>query len=71
VHAEAIRIHPFEDGNGRSTRALLNWILVRLGLRPIAFDIVKQEYLACLNHYYSTGDIQPLIDLCIRLSSGG
>lgn len=67
VHARVIRIHPFEDGNGRTGRALLNWILVRLGLRPIAFDVVRQDYLACLNHYYQTDDIQPLIDLCLRL----
>ncbi len=67
VHARVIRIHPFEDGNGRSSRALLNWVLIRLGLRPVAFNVVRQDYLACLNHYYNTDDIQPLIDLCISV----
>ncbi len=67
VHAELIRIHPFEDGNGRSCRALQNWLLVRVGLRPIALEAVRQEYLACLNHYYAKGQIGPLVDLYLRL----
>lgn len=67
AHAEIVRIHPFEDGNGRTSRLLLDWILVRVGLRPIAFEVVRQEYFDCLNHYYRTNDLQPLIDLAIRL----
>lgn len=71
VHARVIGIHPFEDGNGRTSRALLNWTLVRLGLRPIAFDAVRQDYLTCLNPYFVVHDIQPLVDLCIRLIPDG
>lgn len=64
-----IRIHPFEDGNGRSSRALLNAILVRQDLVPIAVDALKDEYIAALNHYLRAGQIQPLLDLFIRLAS--
>lgn len=71
AQAEIIRIHPFEDGNGRSTRAFANWLFIRLGLAPIAYDIVRQEYLNCLNHYYREKDLQPLIDLTIRVATGG
>lgn len=67
AHAELIRIHPFEDGNGRTSRLLMNWVLVRLGLRPIQLEAPRQEYIACLNHYYVRGDIVPLVDLCLRL----
>lgn len=67
LHAEVIRIHPFEDGNGRAGRALLNLILVRLGLRPLAFEAPKQEYISCLNHYCQVGDVEPLLDLSLRL----
>lgn len=70
AHAEVIRIHPFEDGNGRCSRLLLEWILVRLGLRPIAIEVVKEEYRECLNHYFRTRDIQPLLDLYLRLYPG-
>lgn len=67
AHAEVIRAHPFEDGNGRSARALMNWILVRLGLRPIAIEVPRQEYHDCLNAYYRERELQPLMDLALRL----
>lgn len=50
AHAELLRIHPFEDGNGRTGRLLANAILVRLGLRPVAVETCREEYLAVLNH---------------------
>lgn len=67
THAEIIRIHPFEDGNGRTCRTLLDAILVRLGLRPVPVDVPKEEYREALNHYYQSGDIEPLVDLYIWL----
>ncbi len=45
----------------------MNWILVRLGLRPIAIEVPKYEYHDCLNHYYRSNDLQPLIDLALSL----
>lgn len=67
AHADLIRIHPFEDGNGRSSRALMSLLLVRCGLRPIPMEAPKQDYLACLNHYFTTGEIEKLVQLCLRL----
>ncbi|MFH1054454.1 MAG: Fic family protein [Candidatus Woesearchaeota archaeon] len=29
IHAKFVEIHPFEDGNGRTGRALMNWVLVK------------------------------------------
>src|SRR5690242_6585212 len=52
AHAEVIRIHPYMDGNGRSSRVLMNSILVELGLLPVAVDVVKHEYNEALNHYF-------------------
>lgn len=71
AHAELIAAHPFEDGNGRTTRLFMDWMLIRLGLAPIPIDAVKQEYNACLNAYQNraTRDLQPLIDLYIRLAT--
>jgi Fic family protein len=67
VHAELIRIHPFIDGNGRVARAILDWILLGLGFPwTVAFHIPTQEYREALNHYYRTGDIQPVADLVLR-----
>lgn len=67
VHAQLIRIHPFQDGNGRTSRLFMNCVLLRVGLLPIRLEVPKQEYLACLNHYYVTGEIRPLEDLCLQL----
>ena len=35
THAEWVRIHPFGNGNGRMSRLLGNWVLMRYGLRPV------------------------------------
>lgn len=68
AHTEVIRIHPFEDGNGRSARLLLDVILVRYGLRPIAIEVPRKEYIDCLECAFERNP-QPLIDLYIRLAS--
>ena len=67
AHAKVVQIHPFLDGNGRSSRLLMNAILVGLGLPPIAVEAVKQEYNEALNHYFRANDLQPLVDLLLPL----
>jgi fido (protein-threonine AMPylation protein) len=71
LHAEVIRIHPFEDGNGRTSRALMSTVLVRLGLRPISIDAPKQEYIDALNLFYKTENFDPLMDLTLGLYDTG
>jgi Fic family protein len=36
AHLRLVSIHPFNDGNGRSARLLMNLILIRAGYPPIA-----------------------------------
>jgi fido (protein-threonine AMPylation protein) len=67
AHAEIIRVHPFEDGNGRTSRLCAGHVLVQLGLRPVAIEAVKQEYTEALNHYYVRTDLAPLVDLYLAL----
>lgn len=67
THAEIIRIHPFEDGNGRSSRSFLNSILVRQGLRSVAIEATKDEYVAVLNRYFESKDLRYVRDLYLRL----
>jgi fido (protein-threonine AMPylation protein) len=67
THAELIRVHPFEDGNGRTTRLFCDWLLIQMGLRPIPVEAVKFEYLDCLNEYFLRGNMTPIVDLYIRL----
>lgn len=66
-HADMIRIHPFEDGNGRTGRLMMGVLLVRLGLRVVPVSAPKQEYFDVMNHYHLSRDPRRLVDLFIRL----
>jgi hypothetical protein len=65
VHTRIVQIHPFEDGNGRTSRLLLNIILVRLGLPPVLAEFPKQEYNVVLNEFFRTGELGPVVDLLL------
>ena len=60
AHHEFIRIHPFDDGNGRVVRLLLNYVLLRAGLLPI---VVKSRdrrgYLTAIA-LADAGELMPL-----------
>jgi Fic family protein len=61
-HYRFIRIHPFDDGNGRIARILMNFILMQYGYPPV---IIKTEdkgnYFSALQQADS-GMIEPFID---------
>ena len=49
-HYRYIRIHPFEDGNGRIARLMVNFILARYGYPMVVVPSKKKEnYLDALN----------------------
>jgi len=43
LHAKLIIIHPFSDGNGRSTRALFNLLMKYAGLPPMYVKLEEKE----------------------------
>jgi len=43
IHAKIAWIHPFEDGNGRTARAVMNWILMKKGYPMFFIPFEKRE----------------------------
>lgn len=60
-HYRFIRIHPFDDGNGRTARILMNFILMKYGFPPAIIKTQdKSNYLSALRQADS-GIIEPFI----------
>lgn len=67
IHHRVTQIHPFRDGNGRSSRALLNWMLRLKGLPPIYFRTTEKEsYYKALEKADQDGDYNELLRVTIR-----
>lgn len=67
IHHRITQIHPFRDGNGRSSRAFLNWMLRKKGLPPIYFKLTEKElYYEALEQADKQGIYSQLLALTIR-----
>lgn len=67
IHHRITQIHPFRDGNGRSSRALLNWMLRKKGLPPIYFKMTEKEsYYSALESADINGSYSELLRVTIR-----
>jgi Fic family protein len=68
LHGEFVKIHPFVDGNGRTSRLLLNFELMKNGYPPI---IIKNEerarYYDVLDLAHTTMNYAPFIELVAKL----
>ncbi len=56
IHAEFVRIHPFQDGNGRTSRLIMNYQLMSCDYLPIS--IAKEnrlDYYNALDKYAAEG----------------
>ncbi len=61
-HYRFIRIHPFDDGNGRTARILMNFILMKQGYPPVVVKTEdKANYIAALQQS-DAGIITPFIE---------
>lgn len=68
LHGELVKIHPFIDGNGRTSRLLMNLDLMHSGYLPV---IVKKEarlkYYEALDKAHTTGNYTDFIKLVTDL----
>lgn len=68
THAEFVKIHPFPDGNGRTSRLMMNYQLLAAGFPPIS--IAKENRLAYFNAlevYAVEGNLAPFADMTAEL----
>ena len=68
THAEFVRIHPFIDGNGRTSRLLMNYQLLSHGYMPIS--VAKEnrlDYYNTLEQYAVNGDLKPFAEFVAAL----
>jgi Fic family protein len=69
LHHDFVLIHPFDDGNGRVARMLVNYVLLREGYPPIIVPTEeKKDYLAALR-LADAGEPDPLAEYltkCLR-----
>ena len=67
LHGEFVKIHPFVDGNGRTSRLLLNFELMKHGYPPI---LIKKEdravYYSALDLAHTTMDYAPFVQLVVQ-----
>jgi len=67
VHNQFENIHPFEDGNGRVGRLLLNNILLKHKFSPVNVSFTnRRDYYGAIRAYQNKGDIKPTIDLILK-----
>ena len=68
THAEFVKIHPFTDGNGRTSRMIMNYQLMLQGFLPVS--IAKEnrlEYFDALESYAVNGDLVPFAEMIAAL----
>lgn len=61
-HHKFVKIHPFDDGNGRTARILMNFILMQFGYPPVVLKTEdKENYFSALRQA-DAGIIEPFIE---------
>lgn len=61
AHYKLVDIHPFTDGNGRTSRLIMNLILLRSGYPPvIIYKEDRQKYYDYLTKA-NQGDVRPFV----------
>jgi len=61
AHYKLVYVHPFYDGNGRTSRLLMNLVLMQTGYPPIIIPVEeKQKYYQHLQTA-NDGDVRPFI----------
>ncbi|MUV38734.1 Adenosine monophosphate-protein transferase FICD [Lentibacillus sp. JNUCC-1] len=67
LHAIFVGIHPFVDGNGRTSRLLLNLELMKEGFPPIVIKVQNRlSYYQALDKAHTKGEYEDFIQLVAK-----
>jgi len=68
LHIDFVGIHPFVDRNGRTSRLLMNFELIRSGYLPVIIPVENRfNYYDALDTAHTTGDYNLFIELVALL----
>lgn len=72
VHVDFVKIHPFTDGNGRTSRLLMNLELMKDGYPPVVFPVERRlEYYEALDAAHTKQDYKPFLNLSAEVVEAG
>ncbi len=67
AHKRLVDIHPFIDGNGRTARLLMNFILVNAGYGVVSIPpILRNDYINALSASRRLNDMEPFFKLIVE-----
>jgi len=68
VHVDFVGIHPFVDGNGRTSRLLMNLELIKHGFPPAVIKVEDRlEYYQALDTAHTTQNYEPFLKLISKV----
>ncbi|WP_287373697.1 Fic family protein [Prosthecochloris sp.] len=72
VNADFVKIHPFTDGNGRTSRLLMNLELMKDGYPPVVLPVERRlEYYEALDAAHTKQDYKPFLNLSVEVVEAG
>jgi Fic family protein len=68
IHVDFVGIHPFVDGNGRTSRLLMNLELMKAGFPPVVVPVEQRlRYYQALDLAHVKGDYKSFIELVVEV----
>ncbi|WP_027358858.1 Fic family protein [Desulforegula conservatrix] len=69
AHCDFVKIHPFVDGNGRTSRLLMNVELMKAGYPAAVIPVNRRlEYYSFLDKAHTSGEYEPFIRLIAEIA---